>query len=379
MINNKGHVLAFEDSPIMENSALDSKAYNKIIDSLKSSTLRCVNRSRDLVSKVTKFNKALSAENSNLMDKYNKLNFNYSELTDNESLITGYDKPYADKNITTSYLTGNKFIFNTNKWSKVVRYKDNYGRDRASKDISISFGPTSNPVLQPINADIYSILDNYRDTFWLADVTPGVEYTLQIQFPTSLKPYVNYLSIVPFPAFGFNIHSVYVTTAKNELVKLDDVISDELGIIDVQFKPISWGGIIQIRMIATSNVIGISDVDIGLIDYNADDESYIIYRLDDLTTKRITHIEGIDVSDFKLFGQTDIPFNDYLSIEAFVTPSMEWDGTDGTEIPTNILNKKGAFALAKDVNSYIFLKLKLKKYLGQSPVFRSIKITYKEG
>jgi len=379
MVNNKGHVLAFDDSPIMENSAIDSKAYNKIIDSLKSSTLRCINRSRDLVSKVTKFNKALSAENSNLISMYNQLNFNYSNLTDKQVLLTGYDTPTNELNISSSSLSGNKFISNTSKWSKVVRYKDNYGRDRASKDISIAFGPTGSVVAQPVNSDIYSILDGYRDTFWLADVTDKATYTLQIQFPTSLKPYVNYLSLVSFPAFGFTIDSVYVTTAKNELVLLNDVVSSELGIVDVQFKPISWGGIIQINMTATNDVIGISDLDIGLADYNTADESYIVYDLG-LTNEAVASITNINVNDFKLLGEVNIPYNEYLTITSYIKSTGVWDDTDGKEISKDVLSindtSKGVHTLDKNAGEHLFLKLTLKKYLGQTPIFRSIKITY---
>jgi hypothetical protein len=378
MINNKGHVLAFDDSSIMENSPLDSITYNKIIDSLKASTLRCINRTRDIAAKVSKFNKALSAENRYLSSLVAQQHLDYSNLGDKDALVTGFDNPVSQSSLAINSLTGQVTINPLHKWSKVVRYQDRTGRDRASRDINISFGPVGNPVALPADHDIYSILDGYADTFWLADVQDKAQYTLRIQFPASIKPYVDYLSLIPFPAFCFKVDSIYLTKADGTSIQIVDGTSSYMGIVDTHFKPISWGGSIEINFTAQGSVVGISDIDIGLADYE-DSIATMVYEVPSYQSLAFNKVVSLDMSDFNLYGsQNGDGFIKEEQITATVyqfADGVAWSDTGGVVLSRDTLSGKGSTSFTKSsTTNRFYIKLTMKKYLGQTPIFRSVKL-----
>lgn len=386
MLNNKGHVLAFDSAPIAENSPLDSVAYNKIIDSLKSSTLRCINRSRDLNTSLAKMNKALSAENLYLASLVGERNLGYSTEA-NTALVTGYDELVYAENADQEYLTGQVTIHPTNKWSKVIRYLDRNGRNRASKDISISI----NGVTQPLDSDIYTILDGYKDSYWLYETTKGANHTIRIQFPASIKPYVDYLSMVPFPAFGFTINSITVTRTDSTPIQLADLSSKELGILDMHFKPISWGGTIEINLTANSSVIGIADLDIGLEDYyQGKTPASFVFEVPGFLEKTFSRIEYIDLSMFDLYGIGNDPSyikTDKIQVYVYHTAGPFDPNATGEKINidtlspitiNNVTTGKGFTNLltTKAVNENFYIKFTMAVHLGQTPIFRAAKIKY---
>lgn len=379
MINSKGHVLAFDDSPLGENSPLDSIAYNKILDSLKASTLRCVNRTRDIAAKVAKFNKALSAENRYLASLVAQQHLDYGNLGDKDALITGFDPLISQSSTSVNSLTGQVTIKPLHKWSKVVRYQDRNGRDRASRDISISFGPVGAPVLLPADHDIYSILDGYGDTFWLSDVQDKSQYTIRIQFPASIKPYVDYLSLIPFPAFSFKIDSIYVTKVDGSAIQVVDGTTGYMGVVDTHFKPISWGGSIDINLTAQGSVIGISDIDIGLADYE-DSIATMVYEVPSYQSLAFGSITGIDLSDFNLYGsQIGDGFikKDQIHATAYQFPAnVDWSDSGGIDLSKDTLSGRGSTTFVKtSTTNRFYIKLTMQKFLGQTPIFRSAKIT----
>ena len=418
MLNSRGHVLSFDSSPIDENSALDSSSYNAIINNLKSSTLRCINRSRDVNYKLMKFNKALTAENYNMMSIYNSMKINYTKQP-NTAIITGFDKSQDSNssvklvdsaNVDFDPLTGQIVIApnSTNsKWSKVVRYLDKNGKNKASKDIRILFGTSNSEftdnsglVELPDDSDIYSMLDGYSDSFWLADVTASNNYKLMLQFPASLKPFVSYLSLLPFPAFGFTIDSVYITDSSNVSHRIDDGTSNVMGIMNTHFKPMSWGGTLVINMKATSNVIGIADLDIGLEDYfqSGDNStsvstdklsSYVVYELTgDFKSSVIKNITGVNLFDFGLYGNS-IDINaqrksNYFTATIYKTTNSDWDNTlVGIDVPEKTVYTKEPqpvdsqwVTFNKNADERFFIKFTLKKFLGQTPTFRGVSVSY---
>ena len=380
MVNNKGHVLSFVDSPIGENSPLASTVYNSIIDSLKSSVLRCINRTRDINTAVLKMNTALVAENYYMSSKYRQSQISYSGLPASGALITGYDPIVNQSNTSTDTLTGQVTLATVNKWSKVVRYLDQNGRNRASQDISIAFGPTGSTVVQPVDSDIYSMMDGYADTFWLANVTQGSNYTLTIQFPTSIKPYVDYLSIIPFPAFGFSIQSVYITAVNGTQIMVNDPIESDMGIIDVNFAPVSWGGTLTINLTAQGSVIGISNLDIGLSDY-IDGAASFIYEVPAFQPLSFNAITKLDLTDFDLYNPPTDPGyikTNVITATAFIGVSGFPTGATGDLISKDTINGRGITKLSstKTAGSHFYVQFTMQKYLAQTPTFRSAVITY---
>ena len=391
MLNNKGHVLAFDDSPISENSPLDSIAYNKIIDSLKTSTLRCLNRSRDLTSNLSKLNKALSAENAFLMSKINDYSIpNVS--TAKTALITGYDtvEPGYLSNAVQNKLSGQIIIQPLYTWSKVIRYMDKNGRNRASKDISISFGPSDGTVsMQPLDSDIYTILDGYNDSYWLADTVEGQQYTIMIQFPASIKPYVNYLSLIPFPAFGFKLDSVRLLKVDGSYETITTEPSNALGLLDMHFKPISWGGVMEIKVTAQGNTMGIADLDIGLEDYYQSEgdqtpASFVMqipgFGTDTIAggIRYIRYIDNIDLSHFNLYGiENDNSFNITDKITATIYSGVSYTGSGGKSILEGTFNNGGTRTdLGASTSGNVYIKFTMLKHLGQTPIFNWVTITY---
>ena len=378
MLNNKGHVLAFDDSPIGENSPLDSITYNKIIDSLKTSVLRCINRSRDLTNNMSKLNKALAADNDYLMAKVRSMQIEFPKDS-KTALVTGYDQvqPGTLSQAVQSSLSGQLIIKPINKWSKVIRYQDKNGRNRASKDISIAFGPTGSLVTQTVDSDIYNILDGYNDSYWIADTVAGQNYTIRIQFPASIKPYINYFSMIPFPAFGFKLNSVGLNTSNGSYIPLYTDPSQELGILDMHFKPMTWNGIVEINVTAQHNVIGIADLDIGLEDYyqseNEQTLSSFIFPIPALTDTTISKITLLDTKDFDLYGlENDSSYIKTDKIKAYLTTDL----INFTQINPETFTGKASTTLAKAKGIPIYIKFSMQKYLGQTPIFRSVQIKY---
>jgi hypothetical protein len=374
MLNNKGHVLSFDDSPIAENSPLDSISYNKIIDSLKSSTLRCVNRSRDLTSNLAKMNKALSAENLYLTSLIGSNTLGYSSEA-NTAIVTGYDALELSSiyNAKQSTLSGLVTISPTSKWSKVVRNLDRNGRNRASKDISISI----NGVTQPQDSDIYSMLDGYNDTYWLYDTVGGSDYTITINFPASIKPYVNYLSMIPFPAFGFTINSIYMLSADGTPHPLADMNSREAGILDVHFKPLLFGGTIQISIKAKGSVIGIADLDIGLEDYyQGTTPASFAFNVTAFKDKTFSMIDSINLDNVFLYNsETDASFikSDKIKVYAYSSTGTYNPTASMTEISQNGITE---LASSKTAGQNFYLKFTMTEHLAQTPIFKSATIKY---
>lgn len=384
MINNKGHVLNFGSEPIPENGPLDSSVVNNIFDSLKTSTLRCLNRTRDLSYRLSKFNKALSAENyyltNVLLQKDIQAKLDSASKT---ALITGFDPIEDGSAYEQNRLTGQITVAAKNKWSKIVRYKDKDGRNRASKDTYIAFGPTGGILPQPQDSDIYQILDGYSDTFWIADVSPNTQYNLQIQFPTSIKPFIDFIQLVPFPAFSFKLDAVYVTKADGSRVQVVDAVSSNLGILSTHIKPVSWGGTLDIYFTTNSTtgpgVVGISDIEVGLVDYEESNASFIIEvpGFQEIPFSYLDYINLFDVAN-EIEDQS-YKKEEKITVTAYWGP--DWTTASATPIPVdrNTLVKQGNLtAINKPAGDKFYLEFSMGKYLGQTPIFRAAKITYKE-
>ena len=53
MADKRSHVIDFDDSPLIKYSPVASEVYNDIINSLKGSVLRAINRGRETTSNLT--------------------------------------------------------------------------------------------------------------------------------------------------------------------------------------------------------------------------------------------------------------------------------------------------------------------------------------
>jgi hypothetical protein len=232
-------------------------------------------------------------------------------------------------------------------------------------------------VLQPSDADIYTILDGYADTFWMLDTTIDNTHVIQIQFPTSIKPYVNYLTLRAFPAFSIKLNSVIVTKADGTTqdVLEGNVVAQEAGILTVHFKPVSWGGVVTINLTAMGSVIGLSDIDIGLIDY-VDSQARIIFEVPALTGVAFsTGISEVDLMDCGLFGY-GIQDSGYIKTKEIIVKAYVGDLSTPIDISENTLNGIGTTTCSKAAGDRFYLEFRFKTYQGQSPMFRSAKLTY---
>lgn len=384
MVNNKGHVLSFSDNPIGENSPIESVKYNKIISSLKTSVIRCINRTRELTTNVSRLNAALSAENMYLTANYNSNNYinNNGLSSNNTALITGYDQLFSSSNIIQDSLTGKITLKYNNSFSKIPKYIDSNGNTKAVKDVYISFGETGNLEQQPLGSSIYDMVDGNNNTFWLYDsAVEGQEYNLQIQFPVSLKPSVNYLKLLPFPAFGFDLTSVSIKLSNGSMVDITDSIDKEQGIINTYFKTLSWGGILDIKFKARGSVLGITELDIGYSDFS-DNVGEFVVSIPSFTNKSFTAISNLNLFDFglnNLNSDFDISFIKADNITATLYQGNSWEtATDEQVIYKDTINGINSTPYNKTLDLNLYVKFNFKKYINQTPIFRGVSITYED-
>lgn len=373
MADNRLHIIDFDDSPFSYEKQIKSSKYNDVVNSLKAGVLRSINRFRTLLSKQTQFNKALVAENEFLASKIVEMTIPLPE-TVKTALVTGYDTPVSanSSNYSIDRLTGAVSVLSQKKWSKVARITDANGKRVASKDVYI----TLNGVAKPHSDDIYNILDGNRDSFWLLDTTAGTQHTITIQLPSSIRPHVNYFSLTPFPAFGFDLDQVLITQADNTIIDITPggYQAAAMNGVGVHFKPLSWGNTITIKLTARGKVIGISDLDIFLVDY-VDSYAEVRYEVPAFKNSAFTNIDQVDLMDYGLFGISDKDgiydrFKE-ITVTAYVNGN-------GTQIGERTLRGLEATQLgtAKSIGDTFHISVRFKKYLGQSPVFRSLKIIY---
>jgi len=383
MANKRAHVVDFDDYPLKTTSPIDSEEYNDIINSLKTSTIRAINRSRDLSTKMTNWNKALVAENGYLAGKINELQSTYYGLptTNDSMIITGYDKPVSEQkyNIGTTrdQLTGN-ITLNAEtgrRWSKVVRYTDSNGKQRPSRDTYISLDGTT----MSRDNSIYNILDGRSDTFWLLDTAAAATHSIVINFPSSIRPYVNNIALTPFPAFSFRLDSMIVNKADSTQVNVTPlgVEAASMAAVNVHFAPTSWGNQIVINITANGSVVGISNLDIFLTDYINSGE--FTYELTSFENKAFSYISYVNLMDFGLFGITEEDGTYNASKQTTVTARVGSTVSSATSYPINekTLRNEGISEVPKLSGSKFYMSFAFNKYEGQTPTFRSAIITYR--
>jgi hypothetical protein len=384
MADNRAHVVSFDESPLYTNSPINSEKYNDIINSLKTSAIRAINRSRDLSTKMTNWNKALVAENEYLGSKIRYLYEWYNKLpvVSSEAVVTGYDPVISSAGMRLDNIAGQATIDIEpgRKWSKVVRYTDINGKRRPSRDTSISL----DGVTKSYTDDIYNILDGRSDTFWLLDTTRGVQHTLVIQFPASIRPYVNALSLTAFPAFCMRIDGVTLLQANSgsKNITPEGIEATSMGGIDVHFAPVSWGNQVTITFTALGSVVGMSNLDMFLIDYL--NEGEVTYEVTSFENDVFTHIDEIDLLDSGLFGATESDgiYNRSEEMEITARVGTTLASAESTAVTPQTIRGEQPTTLnpvgtGKTASDKFWITIKLKKYNGQTPTFRSAKVTYR--
>lgn len=384
MANKRAHVISYNDSPLSYGSELSSKRYNQIVDSLKTSVLRAINRSRKTSEKLDLFTKALVAENQYVTSKLNS--FSRENPGGNTSLITAYDspKPNSSSNYKWDKLHGQVVVGydSSSKYTKVVRTTNIDGERRASLNTFI----TIDGAAMAHTDSIYNILDGEKNTFWQYEATADQEIQVVIQFPSSIKPLVNYVDLVPFPAYGFEItellfHKVGGGT-ENLIPNITGYAMDGLS---THFKPTSWNNQVSFKIKAKQDgIIGISNFDIGLIDYD-NSMTTVRYKVDNYYNAAFTHINRINLFDFGLHSIAGSD-GDYNPLKEIVVKCYSSDtDTVGTTIPyetlvrgTSDIRGKSTkeLSVAKVANKNFYVELSFRKYLGQTPIFRALKITH---
>ena len=228
---------------------------------------------------------------------------------------------------------------------------------------------------------IYNMLDGRMDTFWLLDTAPGTQHTIVIQFPSSIRPFVNALTLIPFPAFGFSLVSILVhkTTGSVNIIP-QTIESANVGVVDMHFAPTAWGNQVTITLTALGNTIGISNLDLFLIDY-VDAYANIVYEVPAFAESAFTDIKEIDMMDFGLYGlieESAGTYNKYSQLTVTAYTGTTFAGATPTVISEATLrgSEPTTLAVAKTVSNKLYVKFQFKKYNGQSPIFRSVKITH---
>lgn len=383
MNNRRGHVVDFDDSPLVYGSNLNSKNYNKIIDSLKTSVYRAMNRSRTVISQMSQWNKALTAESTLLRSKVRELQdamlMGGTMINGKTSIVTAYDTPYTEiTNGDLDKLSGQLTVGydKDRKFSKVTRVTDANGDTVASPDITILLD--GNQLSH--DHDAYNILDNQKDTFWILETETDANHVLTMRFPNSIRPTINCVSITPFPAFGIKINKITILKTDGSTEELIPTTGDNLyPAMDggtFHFKPTSWANQITIDFTARNNVVGFSNIDLYYIEYNNYNTSvtYKVPGFDSGSAVEITQIDRIDFGDSG-FGLWNLSQTENYDPLKNILVTMTTSGAGSATIPYATLVGTSPVSLSKSVSEDLFINLQFTSYLGQSPVFRYVKVT----
>jgi hypothetical protein len=182
--------------------------------------------------------------------------------------------------------------------------------------------------------------------------------------------------MIPFPAFSFSIEEIYVNDSSNR--KVDVIYSTSSGDssgIETHFRPASWGNTITLRLRAKNDVIGISNLDVSLIDY-LDADVEVGYEVPTLETASFTSISRI-LLDMQSPG-ADPQYKPLKEVEASLIVGASYATGAETRIeyatlhPTN----PAQTLVTKNAGDKLYLKLKFRQNLGQTPVFKSALITH---
>lgn len=370
-MNKSAHVVDFDTSSLTYGSGINSKKYNDIINSLKTSVIRSINRSRVTNTRLSDFLKVVSAENTVLAEKIGQ----YKQLIETKgvgvAVVTGYDEPevgytncFVDKNmgqVTVGYAEADKY-------SKIVRSTDGDGNVIASLDTYITIN--DNPV--PRTDSIYNILDGRSDTFWVADVADvAVDglIKIDIQFPTSLRPMVNNLVIKPFPAFTFDIQSITIQkfdSTVTELISTPTV--DGVANLSLHFAPTSWNNRLTMILKPRGDVVGISKLDVNLINYSTS-RATIKYRVPYLESVAFSEIKQVELVDFRLYNETPgFVKEDQYRINVYS------GGGSAIPVSKDTILGTASTSVSHGAGDSFYIELDFPPYLGQSPVFRLLKI-----
>ena len=149
-----------------------------------------------------------------------------------------------------------------------------------------------------------------------------------------------------------------------------------MGAVNIHFAPTSWGNQLTINITAKGSVIGISNLDLFLIDYI--NTGIFTYEVPAFETKSFTYIENIDLMDFGLFGVNgEDVYNP--SKQVTVTAKVGSSYLTAVEYPINekTLRNEGISSVSKTAGEKFYISFRINKYEGQTPTFRSAIIKYR--
>jgi hypothetical protein len=335
---------------------IDSDQLNRMFHSIEESILRAIMRGRDAQDLISRLNLAAESSNRSVVAETSRL-LAYIRDIYNTMIATGYEDVitpvgYSVNNdkiagsVTMPYVAGKNL-------SKIPRYdSDNDGiADTVSPSVKIRV----NDVERPPEDSIYNMLNRRNDSFWIEQLGAGT-HVIEIELPPSINKKFNYLELIPMPIFGFEITKIeYLDLKSNaqEIIRPGSVRKDGPQIL--HFAPKQFNNIIKLTInVGDAGVIGFTNVDIALVDYQ--------------NTAQMFYIPFTNVPTSTV--DSEVNYGNYIKDIRLVS-----DMTNDTLI--SVLKPVSEQLLTSiTLNGTMYIKVTMQENDLTTPIFYGAKITY---
>jgi|10_taG_2_1085330.scaffolds.fasta_scaffold39495_3 hypothetical protein len=282
---NRFRATVHDPEPFDFRGDVTSDKLNEIFNNMRTTILRTMLRSRRTRERVQEITlgqlygtqlqiahqEALRAEIDAMRNTGNKKTVHTSFYRDPDAGLP------ADVGITRDKVYGQISLAESNHWSKIPTYIDDFGDWLVSDSVSIyqdsEFLPHDHP--------LYWVLNQRLDRFWLDNTAEyQTNTTLKITMPKGIRGEVNSIGIIPFPIGGSRLLDVQYQ-GDSGLVTVPGFEASE-NPFRVHFAPSLFNDEIQITLGSSSvnnsgtieSFWGLSAIDVALVDYETSGTAY---------------------------------------------------------------------------------------------------------
>jgi len=383
MLNKRNlQVSTYTTDPISYRGPADSSEMNYILNSLKINANNCILRTRQTSKKLDDMRKAYTQLNNYITKKIRDLNYQSNKLIDYTSsgiytsIISMYDYDVVNSgvitNLNTDTLYGQLTLAEDYSWSKITRYTDHLGNQKATPDVKISVGPSGSQTVREHDNDAYNCLDNLNHTLWIENTTYE-DQMITLTLPKSLKPKINTLKLDFFPQYSCIIKKIEYYSIKGFWEPLSNYDSDGKS-IKLHFSPYDYADQIRITIRPISEndpIIGIGNIDLYLTNYMNNGSA--IFKFPEVEKLTITSLDDLVIDHYIDNYSVSNQFNTINPLRVY----LDIDG-DEYEIPYNVIN--GSNDLNLDVGTITEKVIKVRFEITEvnltTPVVKGAVLSY---
>lgn len=349
---------------------IDPDQLNRMFRSIEESILRALLRGTEINTIFQQLNLATEASNNFIGSEIAKIATMKNNLV-NTIFATGYNSVFPDTDNSINHDSVDGIVtmpfLDNKRFSKIPRYDSD--DDGIVDTVSPAVKIYVDDELRASDDPVYNILNRKNDSYWIEQTTSG-KHVIEIQLPPSLNKKFNYIELLPFPVFGFDITKIEYLDRRSDTheVYIPGSIQSN-GPHVLHMRPKEFNNIIRItiNVPAVSSVMGFTNVDIALIDYQNTPQTFYM------------EFDEVPNGDYNIIANLDFDIDsDIINYRNYITDIRLVSDTNDSLVvvldprttPQDFIN----VTLAGEM----YLKVTMREIDMTTPVIRSCMIKYTE-